>query len=70
MAKKAKAAAKAKKALAKKAPNVQYSCRCYALGGEYEMWILDPKTGTSRGPIPCTKEQCLACNQSKAVVLT
>jgi hypothetical protein len=69
----------AKKPIAKKAPvkqapikagpKIQYACRCYAIGDEYEMWVLDPKTGTYRGPIPCTKEQCLACNQSKAVVL-
>jgi hypothetical protein len=62
--------AKAKQAALNKAPNVQYHCRCYALGDEYEMWVLDPKTGTYNGPIPCTKEQCLACNTSKAVVLT
>jgi hypothetical protein len=65
MAKKAKAAPKVRKT----GPKVQYPCRCYAIGGEYEMWVLDPKTGTYRGPIPCTKEQCLACNTSKAVVL-
>jgi len=65
MAKKKKTALKAPN----KGPKVQYHCRCYALGGEFEMWVLDPKSGTYRGPIPCTKEQCLACNMSKAVVL-
>ena len=65
MTKKAKAAPKVQKT----GPKVQYHCRCYAIGDEFEMWVLDPKTGTYRGPIPCTKEQCLACNMSKAVVL-
>ncbi len=62
--------AKAKQPVQKRVRKAQYACRCYALGGEYEMWVLDPKTGTYRGPIPCTKEQCIACNKSKAVVLT
>jgi hypothetical protein len=61
--------AKPKQAVRTKTPKVRYHCRCYALGNEYEMWVLDPKTDTYRGPIPCTKEQCLACNMSKAVVL-
>jgi hypothetical protein len=43
-----------------------YHCRCYAVGDEYEMWVLDPKTATYNGPIPCTAEQCRNCNMSKA----
>jgi len=43
-----------------------YHCRCYQIGSEYEMWVLDPKTGTYNGPIPCTKEQCRNCNMSQA----
>jgi hypothetical protein len=51
-------------------PKFQYHCRCYSLGnGVYEMWILDPKSGTYNGPTPCTKEQCIACNMSKAVLI-
>jgi hypothetical protein len=63
---KPKAKAKAK---AKAKPQPQYHCRCYALdSGVYEMWVYDPATGTSRGPIPCTKEQCISCNKSAAVI--
>jgi hypothetical protein len=43
-----------------------YHCRCYAVGDEYEMWVLDPKTGTYNGPYPCTAEMCRNCNMSKA----
>ena len=49
---------------------VQYHCRCYKLGDEYEMWILDPKSGTYNGPFPCTKEQCRVCNSSQAEIVT
>jgi hypothetical protein len=53
----------------KKKKAFQYPCRCYALGnGDYEMWILDPPSGTYKGPYSCTKEQCIACNMSKARV--
>jgi hypothetical protein len=43
-----------------------YHCRCYKLGDEYEMWVLDPATGTYNGPIPCTQQQCRNCNTSPA----
>ena len=61
---------KAKPRAATPKRRVQYPCRCYKIGEEYEMWVLDPKSGTYRGPIPCTKEQCRACNMSAAEVVT
>lgn len=45
-----------------------YHCRCYNLGGTYEMWVLDPGSGTYSGPILCTQQQCQSCNASSATV--
>ena len=69
MAKKPTAKAKRAGAVAKAKPQALYHCRCYQIGDEYEMWILDPATGTYRGPIPYTREQCRACNMSKAEIV-
>jgi hypothetical protein len=69
MAKKAKAAGQGKLAATVKTTRLQYHCRCYALDGEYEMWILDPASGMYNGPVPCTQQQCLNCNMSKAEVV-
>ena len=51
------------------AVKLAYHCRCYKVGDEYEMWVLDPKTDTYSGPIPCTKEQCRKCNMSEAEIV-
>jgi hypothetical protein len=69
--KKAKAAKVAAQAAATVATVTvrQYHCRCYKLGDEYEMWVLDPATGTYSGPVPCTREQCRACNTSAAEIV-
>jgi hypothetical protein len=48
---------------------MMYQCRCYQVGNRFEMWILDPATGTYTGPIPCTEEMCRTCNMSPAVVV-
>lgn len=48
---------------------VQYHCRCYKVGTVYEMWVLDPASGTYNGPIPCTKQQCRSCNMSEAEIV-
>jgi hypothetical protein len=45
-----------------------YHCRCYNLGDTYEMWVLDPASGTYNGPIPCTQQQCQKCNMSAAAL--
>jgi hypothetical protein len=50
-------------------PQRMYHCRCYKIGDGYEMWVLDPASGTYRGPIPCTMQQCRACNTSAAEVV-
>jgi hypothetical protein len=53
-----------------KTTKVLYHCRCYKVGDEYEMWVLDPKSGTYNGPIPCTEQQCRKCNMSEAEVVS
>lgn len=73
MAKKAKAnPKKASKAqlMTAASPQRLYHCRCYKVGdNEYEMWVLDPASGTYNGPISCTMQQCRACNMSAAEVI-
>jgi hypothetical protein len=49
----------------------QYPCRCYALiDGGYDKYILNTATGVYEGPTPCTKEECIQCNTSKAALIT
>jgi hypothetical protein len=66
MAKKAKA--KSKRPGRVKAARLQYPCRCFKVGDEYEMWLFNPASGTYDGPYPCTREQCRRCNMSTALV--
>ncbi len=63
-----------KKGAATAPPTVQvtknlYHCRCYKVGDVYEMWVLDPDSGTYNGPIYCTQQQCRNCNMSTAEVV-
>jgi len=48
-------------------PGPLYPCRCFKVGNKYQKWVLDASTGTYRGPYDCTRQECLACNRSKAV---
>ena len=50
-------------------PGPLYPCRCFNVGGKYEKWVLNAKTGTFDGPTECTRDECRRCNQSKAVVI-
>jgi hypothetical protein len=47
----------------------KYHCRCYKVGDVYEMWVLDPSSGTYNGPVPCTEAQCRKCNMSEAEIV-
>lgn len=67
MAKKSKKASV--EVIAKQANDELYACRCYNIGGIFEKWILNPKTGTYRGPILVSEAECRACNMSAAKVI-